>query len=62
MELYYHLPQSLLKSTGFISQAKVYVRGVDLFTSDHLQQGSAESYGAVMPLTRSVQVGASLTF
>ncbi len=62
VELYYHLPQSLLKSTGFISQAKVYVRGVDLFTSDHLQQGSAESYGAVMPLTRSVQVGASLTF
>jgi hypothetical protein len=62
VEVYYYLPQTLLKSTGFISKAKLYLRGVDLFTADHLEEGSAESYGAVMPLTRSLQVGAALTF
>ncbi|MBO5630801.1 MAG: hypothetical protein J5965_17180, partial [Aeriscardovia sp.] len=62
VEVFYNLPASLLKSVSFIKKAKVYVRGVDLFTFDHLDECDAASYGAVMPLTRSVQVGASLTF
>lgn len=62
VELYYNLPQSLLQKTGFIGKAKIYVRGVDLFTYDNLSEGSAETYGATMPLTRSVQIGASVTF
>lgn len=62
VEVFYNLPASLLKSVSFIKKAKVYVRGVDLFSFDHLDECDAASYGAVMPLTRSVQVGASLTF
>lgn len=62
VELYYNLPVSFVKRSGFINKAKVYVRGVDLFCADHLDEGSAESYGVTQPLTRSLQVGASLTF
>lgn len=62
IEIYYYLPKSLLEKTGFISRAKVYLRGTDLFTIDNLKNGDAGSYGAVQPLTRSVQIGASLTF
>lgn len=62
VEVYYYIPESILEKTGFIGKAKVYVRGVDLFTADHLSNGDAESYGATMPLTRSLQIGASVTF
>lgn len=62
VEVYYYIPESLLEKTGFIGKAKVYVRGVDLFTADNLSNGDAESYGATMPLTRSLQIGASVTF
>lgn len=62
VEVYYHLPQALVARTGFISKAKVYLRATDLFTIDHLKSGDAGSYGAVQPLTRSLQIGASLTF
>jgi len=62
IELFYNLPEVFVQKSGFIGKAKVYVRGVDLFTIDHLDNGDAAAYGAVMPLTRSVQVGASVTF
>lgn len=62
VEVFYNLPELLFTNMGFIHRAKIYLRGVDLFTTDHLKEGMAESYGAVMPLTRSIQVGASLTF
>lgn len=62
IEVYYYLPQSLLAKTGFVNKAKVYVRGTDLFTIDKLDCVDAASYGVTQPLTRSVQIGATLTF
>lgn len=62
VELFYNLPACLLAKTKIINKAKIYLRGVDLFTADHLKEGDAASYGAVQPLTRNVQIGASLTF
>ena len=62
VEVFYNLPTSLLQKTRIINKAKVYVRGIDLFTADHLDSADAASYGAVQPLTSSVQVGASVTF
>lgn len=61
VELYYYLPQSLLVKTGFINKVKVYVRGTDLFTADHLEKADAASYGTTQPLTRSLQLGAAVT-
>ncbi len=62
VEIYYSLPQALLKHTGCINNVKVYVRGTDLFTADHLDKADAAAYGTTQPLTRSVQVGAAVTF
>ena len=61
VELYYHLPKSLLQPTKIIKAAKVYLRGVDLFTFDHLDEVDAASYGIASPLTRSVALGVSVT-
>lgn len=62
IEVYYNLPASLLEKTKYISGVRVYVKGVDLFTIDNLDNGDAGSYGATLPLTRNVQVGASISF
>lgn len=62
VEVYYNFPKELLSKTGFLNAAKLYVRGVDLFTCDHIKTVDAESYGATSPLNRSLVVGASLTF
>lgn len=62
VELYYHLPASLLNGVKWISAVKVYAKGIDLFTADNLEPGDAASYGATIPLTRNVQLGASITF
>ncbi|MBQ0063682.1 MAG: SusC/RagA family TonB-linked outer membrane protein [Prevotella sp.] len=62
VEMYYYLPECLLTKTGFINKAKIYVRGIDLFTIDDLKNGDAASYGVAQPLTRSLQIGAQLTF
>lgn len=62
LEVYYNLPKTLMEKSGFINAVKVYVRGVDLFTFDHLDEVNAESYGATNPLTRSLVVGAQVTF
>lgn len=62
VEMYYYLPQSLLNKVGFIDGVKLYVRGTDLFTADHLDKADAASYGTTQPLTKSLQVGAAVTF
>ena len=61
VEVYYNLPSSLLEKTKFINAAKVYVRGIDLFTADHIDEVDAASYGATNPLTRSVAIGVAVT-
>ena len=62
IEVFYKLPKSLLSQTGFINGVKIYVRGTDLLTGDFLCEGDAASYGAVQPLSKSLQIGASITF
>ena len=62
VEMYDYLPQTMLQKVDFISNVKVYVRGTDLFTADHLDKADAAVYSATQPLTRSIQVGAAVTF
>lgn len=62
LEVYYNLPKNLFDGIGFLSAAKVYVRGVDLFTFDHVKGMDAEYYSSTQPLTRSVVAGVSITF
>jgi hypothetical protein len=61
IELYYHLPKCLLEKTKIIKAAKVYLRGIDLFTFDHLDEVDAAAYSATTPLTRSIALGVSVT-
>lgn len=61
VEVYYNLPSCILEKTKFIQAAKVYVRGVDLFTSDKIDNVDAASYGATNPLTRSIALGLAVT-
>ena len=62
IELYYNFPKSLLLKTGFLNAAKLYVRGTDLFSLDHVDKSDPEVYGATNPTTKSVVVGLSVTF
>ncbi|MBP5508168.1 MAG: SusC/RagA family TonB-linked outer membrane protein [Prevotella sp.] len=62
VELYYNLPKSLLEKTRFINTAKVYVRGVDLFCADHIDDADAEVYGESAPLNKSIVAGVALSF
>lgn len=62
VELYYNLPSGLLDKTGFIKGAKVYVRGIDLFSIDNIDNKDPECMGINTPLSREIAVGARLTF
>ena len=62
LEIYYRLPKKLLEKTKFVSAAKIYVRGTDLFTLDHIKVVDPENYGATNPMTTSVVAGLSVTF
>ena len=61
LEVYYNLPKSLLQATKIVNGAKLYVRGVDLFCFDHLDESDPEAYG-INPLTKSIALGLSVTF
>ena len=60
--LYYHLPKCVLEKLSVINNVKLYVRGTDLFTIDNLEEADAAAYGTTQPLTRSLQLGAAVTF
>ncbi len=62
IEVYYNFPKSLLAKSKVLNAAKLYVRGVDLFCFDHLDESDPEVYGATNPLNRSVVAGLSVTF
>ena len=62
VEVYYNFDKGLLAKTKILNAAKIYLRGVDLFTFDHLDEVDAASYGATSPLTRSIVLGLSATF
>ena len=61
LEVYYNLPQSLLEKTKIVNGAKLYVRGVDLFCFDHIDENDPEAYG-INPVNKSVALGLSVTF
>jgi len=62
LEIYYNLPKTLMAKTGFMKAAKVYVKGNDLFCADHIDTQDAEVLGQTTPASRSIIVGAQLTF
>ena len=62
IEVYYKLPKAWMDKTRFMKSAKIYLRGTDLFSLDHLDESDPEIYGATSPTTRSVIAGLSLTF
>ncbi|MDO4163234.1 MAG: SusC/RagA family TonB-linked outer membrane protein [Bacteroides sp.] len=62
VELYYNFPDRLLKKTGFLNKARIYVRGVDLLCFDHIKIADPEVYGATDPVTRSIVTGLSVSF
>ncbi len=62
VEVYYNFPKTLMEKTKFINTAKLYVRGIDLFCSDHIDDADAECYGVTAPLNKSIVVGLSLSF
>lgn len=62
IEVYYNFPKALLAKTKLLNAAKLYVRGVDLFSFDHLDESDPEVFGATNPLNRSIVAGLSVTF
>lgn len=62
IELYYNFPKSLLSKTKYLNGAKLYVRGIDLFSIDHLDVSDPEVFGATNPTNRSIVAGLSVTF
>lgn len=62
VELYWNMPKTMLSKLNIVNNLKLYVRGTDLFTIDNLDEADAASYGVVQPLTRSLQIGAAVTF
>jgi TonB-linked SusC/RagA family outer membrane protein len=60
-EIYYKFSEKLLEST-FISKAKIYVRGMDLFSIDNLKIVDPESYGVAYPTTASLHLGINVAF
>ena len=62
IEVYYNFPKALLAKTKVLNAAKIYVRGVDLFSFDHLDESDPEVYSATNPLNRSIVAGLSVTF
>ena len=62
VEVYYNLPACLMEKTGFMKTAKVYLRGIDLFCLNHLDDADPECYGVTAPLNKSVVAGVALSF
>lgn len=67
IELYYNFDKALLAKTGFISNASVFLRGVDLCNiatggKDKLTGLDPEATGIVAPLSRQIVLGVKLTF
>ena len=61
LEVYYNLPKSLLDATKIVNGAKLYVRGIDLFCFDHIDENDPEALG-IYPVNKSIALGLSVTF
>lgn len=60
-EVYYRFPKALLNPCRMKS-ARLYARGVDLFSWDHIKGFDPEAIGDVYPATRSVHIGLAVEF
>jgi TonB-linked SusC/RagA family outer membrane protein len=60
-EIYYKFSEKLL-ANSFITKAKIYVRGMNLFSIDNLKIVDPESYGVAYPMTASLHLGVNVGF
>lgn len=62
LELYYNLPHDFLKSTlKVVKDARIFVRGTDLFATGDVPENDPECFG-IYPVNRSFQFGVKVTF
>ncbi|MBK3516164.1 SusC/RagA family TonB-linked outer membrane protein [Carboxylicivirga marina] len=61
LEVYYHLPKSLVEKVK-LKRAKVFFRGMNLFSVDNIEIMDPEEVGAVYPTLTSYNVGLSVGF
>ncbi len=63
LEIYYKLPKRWVRKSTFIDNAKIYVRGVDLFSFDHMDGTiDPELYNTYTPGNWSILVGLNIGF
>lgn len=60
-EVYYNFPHKLISPLK-LQKAKLYVRGMDLFSLDHMDVFDPEAVGVNYPTNRSIHVGFSIGF
>ncbi|MEI8084975.1 MAG: SusC/RagA family TonB-linked outer membrane protein [Paludibacter sp.] len=60
-EIYYKFSEKLL-AKSFLTKAKIYVRGMNLFSLDKLKVVDPESYGIAYPMTASFDLGVNVGF
>ena len=62
LEMYYRLPEKLLKKTGFLGGAKIFARAHDLFCIDGIDIRDPEAIGASHPTMTQYAFGFNLSF
>ena len=62
LEMYYKLPEKLLKKTGFLGGAKIFARAHDLFCIDGIDIRDPEAIGASHPTMTQYAFGFNLSF
>ncbi|WP_430814964.1 SusC/RagA family TonB-linked outer membrane protein [Carboxylicivirga sp. RSCT41] len=61
LEVYYHLPKTLVEKVK-LKRAKVFFRGMNLFSVDNIEIMDPEEIGAVYPTLTSYNIGLSVGF
>ena len=62
LELYYQLPQHIMKNVKFMKSARIFARAHDLFSIDNLEVFDPESVGVNHPLMTQYTFGFNLGF
>ncbi len=61
LELYYHLPLSVVEKVN-LKRAKIFVRGMNLFSIDNIEIMDPEALGTQYPTLKSYNIGLSVGF
>ena len=61
LEVYYHLPVSMVERAG-LNRARIFFRGMNLFSIDHIKIMDPEATGANYPTLKSFNVGLHVGF